>query len=128
FLFPGQGSQYLNMGLDLAMTFPEAMAVWERVPDTAQAVFPPRPFSKSGEQEQIERLTSTEWAQPAIGAASAALLSLLQTLGVQADCVGGHSFGEVTALFAAGAISLESMLAMARKRGELMRDSATEPA
>ena len=43
--FPGQGSQYLNMGAELAMTFPDAMAVWEKAPETASVVFPPRAFS-----------------------------------------------------------------------------------
>ncbi len=128
FLFPGQGSQYLNMGSDLAMTFPEAAAVWEKVPETAAAVFPPRAYSPSEEEEQSRKLTSTEWAQPAAGAASAALLALLNQLEVRPDCVGGHSFGEITALFAAGGIGLDTMLAIARRRGELMRDSSTEPA
>ncbi len=128
FLFPGQGSQYLNMGSDLAMTFPEATAVWEKVRDTACVVFPPRAYSPAEEEEQSRKLTSTEWAQPAVGAASAALLALLNQLEVRPDCVGGHSFGEITALFAAGGIGLETMLAIARRRGELMRDSSTEPA
>ena len=128
FLFPGQGSQYLKMGSELAMTFPEAMAVWEKVPETASVVFPPRAYSPLEEQEQSRKLTSTEWAQPAVGAASAALLALLNQLEVRPDCVGGHSFGEITALFAAGGIGLDTMLAIARRRGELMRDSSTEPA
>jgi acyl transferase domain-containing protein len=128
FLFPGQGSQYLNMGADVAMTFPGALAVWEKFPAAAFVVFPPRAYSQKEEEEQSRKLTSTEWAQPAVGAASAALLVLLNLLDVRPDCVGGHSFGEIPALFAAGAISLDTMLAIARRRGELMRDSSVEPA
>jgi acyl transferase domain-containing protein/NAD(P)-dependent dehydrogenase (short-subunit alcohol dehydrogenase family) len=128
FLFPGQGSQYLNMGSQLAMTFPQAMSVWEQASDVASVVFPPRAFSTEIEADQSRKLTSTEWAQPAVGAASAALLAILNLLGVQPDCVAGHSFGEITALLAAGAIDLSSMLAIARRRGELMRDSSKEPA
>jgi acyl transferase domain-containing protein/acyl carrier protein/NADP-dependent 3-hydroxy acid dehydrogenase YdfG len=128
FLFPGQGSQYVGMGADLAMTFPEAMAVWGQAPEAAAVAFPPHAFSREEEEAQARKLTATENAQPSVGAASAATLALVDRLGVRADCVGGHSFGEITALFAAGAISLETMLAIARRRGELMRDAATEPA
>jgi acyl transferase domain-containing protein/NAD(P)-dependent dehydrogenase (short-subunit alcohol dehydrogenase family) len=128
FLFPGQGSQYLNMGADVAMTFPDAMSVWEKAPETASVAFPPRAYSPAEEEEQSRELTSTEWAQPAVGAASAALLELLNRLDVRPDCVGGHSFGEIPALFAAGCITLKTMLAIARRRGQLMRESSTEPA
>jgi acyl transferase domain-containing protein/NAD(P)-dependent dehydrogenase (short-subunit alcohol dehydrogenase family) len=128
FLFPGQGSQYVKMGAELATTFPRAMAVWEKAPETASVVFPPRAFSHNEAEEQSKRLTSTESAQPALGAASAALLALLDLLGVRPHCVGGHSFGEIPALFAAGGIGLDTMLAIARRRGELMRDCSTEPA
>jgi len=128
FLFPGQGSQYVNMGAELAMTFPEAMAAWEQAPETASVVFPPPAFSREERDEQSRRLTATEWAQPAVGTASAGLLALLGRLDLRADCVGGHSFGEIPALFAAGGISLDAMLNIARRRGELMRDSSREPA
>ncbi len=127
FLFPGQGSQYAGMTSDLAVAFEQSLAVWDEAPWLAELVFP-RPVFSDGEREaQARRLTATEWAQPAIGAASAALLAILKSLGVVADCVGGHSFGEVTALFAAGAIDFETMLGIARRRGELMAVASAEP-
>ena len=135
FLFPGQGSQYLAMGAGPAMTWEPALAAWDLSADIAMdptlplhdVVFPKSTFGDSAKQAQAERLVRTEWAQPGIGATSLSYLRLLESLGVQADCVGGHSFGEVTALHAAGALDARTMLAVARRRGELMRDAAATP-
>ena len=52
---------------------------------------------------------------------------VLRELGIKPDCVAGHSFGEVTALFAAGAIESDGLVRVARRRGELMRDAASVP-
>ena len=136
FLFPGQGSQSVGMGRELAMAFDAARQAWD---DHAglefgepgdrstihRMVFPPSVFTDEARAAQTARLTATEWAQPALGLASLATLRLLRHLGVDGDMFGGHSFGEVTALHAAGAIDSKSMLETARKRGELMRDAAT---
>ncbi len=70
------------------------------------------------------RLRATEWAQPAIGAMSASLLAVLKTVGLKPDCVAGHRFGEVTALYAAGALDQASFLRVARERGKLMAQAA----
>ena len=126
FLFPGQGSQYVGMTGDLAMAFPESLARWDAASWLNELVFP-RPVFSAGEREsQARRLAATEWTQPAIGAASAALLAVLDKLGLTPDCVGGHSFGEIAALFAAGAIGFEGMLRIARRRGELMSAASPE--
>jgi acyl transferase domain-containing protein len=136
FLFPGQGSQAVGMGRDLAMGFDAARQTWddhatlefgdEGAKSTIhRMVFPPNAFTDEARSAQTARLTATEWAQPALGLASLATLRLLRHLGVDGDVFGGHSFGEVTALHAAGAIDSTSMLRTARKRGELMRDAAT---
>ncbi len=136
FLFPGQGSQSVGMGRELAMAFDAARQAWD---DHAglefgepgdrstihRMVFPPSVFTDEARAAQTARLTATEWAQPALGLASLATLRLLRHLGVDGDMFGGHSFGEVTALHAAGAIDSKAMLETARKRGELMRDAAT---
>ncbi len=135
FLFPGQGSQYLSMGADLAMGFEPARQIWDQAAGLAlnggvplqQVVFPRPVFSDAERQEQATRLTATEWAQPAIGAASLGQLALLRELGITAECVGGHSYGEITALCAAGVLDTESMLRVARRRGELMREAAAVP-
>ncbi len=120
FLFPGQGSQYVGMTGDLAMAFEDCIGTWDAASAFAPAVFPPPVFSTAEREVQTNRLAATESAQPAIGAASAALLAILNRLGVAADCVAGHSFGEITALFAAGIVNFDAMLEIARRRGELM--------
>jgi polyketide-type polyunsaturated fatty acid synthase PfaA len=128
-LFPGQGSQYVDMGAQLAMGFESAVAVWDLAADLGlplhEVVFPKPTFD--GGDEARQRLTQTEWAQPSIGAASLAWLRLLDSVGLKASCVGGHSYGEVTALCAAGVLDERSMLRVARTRGELMAAAATTP-
>ncbi len=134
FLFPGQGSQYIDMGADLAMYYPEARRAWDLAAQISKdyeqslqdIVFPIGTFDDDAEASQRGRLTQTEWAQPAIGAASLALLNLADALGLKAAAVAGHSYGEVTALCAASSVSQVDMLRIARRRGELMRDAAAE--
>ena len=140
FLFPGQGSQYVGMGGDLASFFDGARAVWDRAADLALVtegsgfeaarlpaiVFPIPAFEEEERKAQQQRLTATEWAQPALGAASLAALTVLRQAGLTPAVVGGHSFGEVTALMAAGVLDEAAMLQVARRRGELMARAAAE--
>jgi malonyl CoA-acyl carrier protein transacylase len=126
-LFPGQGSQYVGMGQDLALTFDAVRQSWDEAADLQlgpqplhDVVFPRPAFSDAERAEQAARLTATEWAQPALGACSMAVLALLRQLGIEADCVAGHSFGELSALCAAGVFPVADMLQAARRRGELM--------
>jgi acyl transferase domain-containing protein/NAD(P)-dependent dehydrogenase (short-subunit alcohol dehydrogenase family) len=135
YLFPGQGSQYLGMGADLAMHRETARAIWDMAAeirmddDTAlqDVVFPPPAFSKAERTEQADRLTRTDWAQPAISTASLSMLALLESLGIRQDCVGGHSLGEVSALVAANIVDASSAITIARRRGELMAEAASVP-
>ena len=129
-LFPGQGSQYVGMGADLAMHFDVAREIWDDAASQGlklhHRVFPPPAFDDETRQAQTDALTATDVAQPAIGAESAARLALLRALGVDADFVGGHSFGEVTALYAAEVWDRATMLDVAQRRGELMAAAAEE--
>ncbi len=135
YLFSGQGSQYLQMGAALAMEFGQARGVWDRAANCEwdgetrlhHVVFPPTAFETEDREAQEKKLAATEWAQPAIGCTSLSLLSLLDQLGLEADAFGGHSFGEVTALHAAGVLREEDFLAVARRRGELMAHAAVNP-
>jgi acyl transferase domain-containing protein len=131
FVFPGQGSQYVGMGADLAMSFDAARAVWdaEAVTSSGQAalhevVFPRPVFTDIEREEHARRLRATESAQPAIGAMSASLLALLERAGLKPDFVAGHSFGELTALYAAGSLDRASFLRVAHHRGQLMAQAA----
>ncbi|MGW4129430.1 SDR family NAD(P)-dependent oxidoreductase [Amycolatopsis japonica] len=129
-LFSGQGSQYVGMGADLAIHVPAAMAAWDRAASLLEdpvhpVVFPPQVFTDEETERQQETLTRTEWAQPALAVQGIAQLSVLRMLGFQADCVAGHSFGELVALHAAGVVDEPTLLRLARKRGELMAEAST---
>ena len=128
FVFPGQGSQYVAMGAEVASVFDGARGVWddEAVAPVSggtalhEVVFPRPVFTDADRASSEATLRATEWAQPSIGAVSASLLALLQAIGLKPDCVAGHSFGEVSALHAAGVLDRPGFLRVARQRGELM--------
>jgi acyl transferase domain-containing protein/NADP-dependent 3-hydroxy acid dehydrogenase YdfG len=123
FVFPGQGAQYVGMGADLAMAFPQAQDVWDAAASEYRlhdVVFPPVPFSDDDRVAQERRLTGTVWAQPALAAHSLALLAMLASAGIEPDCVAGHSLGELVALHAAGVMTAGTLLRLAGHRGTLM--------
>ena len=128
-LFSGQGSQSLNMGKSLALNFPEIRQAYaemdrllfaEGLVPISNRVFPVPVFSVEHQLAQAKALQQTENAQPAIGVFSVGLYEILQKAGFQADFVAGHSFGELTALWAAGTLSKEDYFRLVKARGQAM--------
>ena len=119
FVFPGQGAQTIGMGRDLAEAYPEARAVFDEV-DAALG----EKLSELIWEGDIETLTLTENAQPALMATSLAAMAALKAEGVsveKAAFVAGHSLGEYSALCAAGALSLADTARLLRIRGKAMQ-------
>ena len=121
FVFPGQGSQKIGMGAELAQASATARAVFEEV-DEALGQHLSR-IMREGPEDQ---LTLTENAQPAIMANAVAVLRVLErdcgiALTAKADFVAGHSLGEYTALCAAGAFSLADTARLLKLRGQAMQ-------
>ena len=133
FIFPGQGSQYVGMGRDLACQFPRFFAELENAnrvfTETSDAlltdfIYPIPVFNAVAAKQQEADLRQTQHAQPAIGAVSLGCLNVLEHFGVEADATLGHSYGELTALTAAGSIEPEQLHYLSRQRGELMNSGA----
>jgi acyl transferase domain-containing protein/NAD(P)-dependent dehydrogenase (short-subunit alcohol dehydrogenase family) len=131
FMFPGQGSQYPNMGRDLACCFPGAMDAVEafsnrsgQTPPLGERLFP-RP-GLSDDRQQVDSLRRTDVAQPAIGAISLAMLAVLNDFHLRPDITCGHSYGELPALYAAGWIDRETVLDLSITRGRLMADAGKD--
>lgn len=121
FIFPGQGSQAVGMGRDLAAAFPAAREVFEEVDDTLK-----QKLSRLMFEGPAEELTLTENTQPALMAHSLAVLRVLEkeagiTVANKAFVVAGHSLGEYTALAAAGAFSIAEAARLLKLRGQAMQ-------
>ena len=128
-LFAGQGSQYLNMGKTLACNFPELrqqVALSDKVfaengqPSLSSKLFPIPVFNEQARKAQQAELTNTAFAQSAIGALSIAQFDLLAKAGFKAELFGGHSFGELSALYASGVINKQDFTKLAFARGQAM--------
>lgn len=132
FIFPGQGSQYTGMVKDLVSIFPEAMDALSLAQSCIAKVQPtdkanplsdyiyPLPLHVQDKKTSEEQLRQTQIAQPAIGAISLAMTDILKRFNISPEMTCGHSFGELSALYAAGWMSRESFLNLASARGHHM--------
>lgn len=121
FLFPGQGAQTIGMGKDLAEAYPAARAVFEEVDEALG-----ESLSSLIWDGDIETLTLTANAQPALMATSMAVVRALDSegAGIEAvSCVAGHSLGEYSALTCAGALNLSDAARLLRIRGRAMQEA-----
>ena len=120
FIFPGQGSQAVGMGVELGANFAAARAVFEEVDEALKQKL--SALMREGPEDQ---LTLTENAQPALMAVSLAVMRVLeQDFGIDATraaFVAGHSLGEYSALAAAGALSLSDTARLLKLRGQAMQ-------
>lgn len=136
-LFPGQGSQNINMLRELAVLFPVVAdtlaeadsllaAGTERFASKplSQFIHPRACYDEASRQAASAALTSTDVAQPALGAVEAGLLRLLSELGVSGDMLAGHSYGEFVALFAAGQIDFATLMSLSEARGRFIVEAA----
>lgn len=140
-LFPGQGSQYAGMLRELALNFPTLAETISEADELLRGcfaerfgadaslsrfVFPRGAYSEQDKADVAGALTSTDVAQPALGAIEAGLWRMMRLFGLRPDMVGGHSYGEFVALFAAEMIDFEALMSLSEARGRFIVDAAKE--
>ncbi len=119
FVFPGQGSQFIGMGQEIAKACPEA----RQVLDTADAAvgFALSRLMAQGPSEDLRQTVNT---QPAVVAHSLAVLAAVRARGLEPFVVAGHSVGEYSAVAASGALGVEDVLRLVRRRGQYMQEAS----
>jgi len=123
FIFPGQGSQYVEMGQEIAAAYPEAADIFKRADDILDA-----PLSELCWRGPAEELNDTYNTQPGIFVTSMACLAALRAAGYTAepDFVAGHSLGEYVAYVVSGVLSFEDGLKLVRERARLMKKAGQQ--
>lgn len=123
FVYPGQGSQRPNMLADLFVTFPALRRELDRGARWLDLLFPPTAFTAAERAAQRDALTDTRVAQPTLGVAGLAVTELWRSVGVRPSATAGHSYGELVALAAAGALDADTLLELSAARGEAIVDA-----
>jgi acyl transferase domain-containing protein/NAD(P)H-dependent flavin oxidoreductase YrpB (nitropropane dioxygenase family)/acyl carrier protein len=118
-LFSGQGSQYPGMLRDLFVYFP-LLRDLPGAPEYAALIYPPSAYDEEARAQAQLALTDTRNAQPALGLVELAAFKWLRGLGLAPDMLGGHSYGELAALAAAGAFDIDTLLRLSRARAACM--------
>jgi acyl transferase domain-containing protein/NAD(P)H-dependent flavin oxidoreductase YrpB (nitropropane dioxygenase family)/NAD(P)-dependent dehydrogenase (short-subunit alcohol dehydrogenase family) len=128
FLFPGQGSQRVDMAADLFVLFPQMRRLLAAHPKYEDILFPPTAFSPEEKKAQRAAITDTRAAQPLLGLVDLGIAELLRNFGVAADMLCGHSYGELPALCFAKALDADDLLDISRRRAEAILDAVGDDA
>ena len=127
-LFPGQGSQHINMLRDLVLSRPSSYALFERADALLKSslsqplsryVYPVPSFAEADQRRQQTDLNDTRVAQPALGVVNLTAFDILTEFGLKPNFVAGHSYGEYVALCVAGGISRDDLIRLSDARGRI---------
>ncbi len=116
FIFPGQGSQRVNMARDLFVAFPKMRAQLKEVPELENILFPTEVFDSASKNTQKEAIKDTTKAQPLLGIVDYAIAKQLKKLGIIPDMVAGHSYGELPALCFSNVFEEENLVPLSIQR------------
>jgi len=127
-LFPGQGSQKPGMLSELLLAFPFLQSFLELDLDLMDSIYPPAAFDPETLKSQRLAVTDTRVAQPALGMVDLAAAALLSELGVDAQLLAGHSYGELVALCIGGVITPSALIALSHARADAILGAADQVA
>ncbi|KOV89334.1 type I polyketide synthase [Streptomyces sp. NRRL B-3648] len=128
FLFPGQGSQRTGMLAELLVALPDLRHYLHLGRAHADRLHPPAAFDDTARDRRRAALTDTRTAQPALGITALTAHAFLTSAGVHPDLAAGHSYGELAALAAAGALDPETLLELSAERaGAILAAAGDEP-
>ncbi|MEA3465142.1 MAG: beta-ketoacyl synthase N-terminal-like domain-containing protein, partial [Thermodesulfobacteriota bacterium] len=132
-LFSGQGAQYPHMLRDLACHAPQLLDTLNEADQTlnidgglSNLIYPHSLYSDADKAVAIKNIQATQVAQPAIGTVSLGAWRYLHSFGLKPQAWGGHSYGELTALCAAGCYSAKDLYKLSQLRGELMAGDGSD--
>lgn len=134
YIFPGQGAQYVDMMRELSIRFPEMLESSQSLATAwasshpngplalTNAIWPTGAYSAAEKESQKLELKRTDFAQPALASVCSGLVDILNRFKLRPDVYGGHSFGELSAMYAAGMLNREDLFKLAIARGQIMAD------